>query len=62
MDLGSVPMCSSDGPTEQQAEETGWLEVKGSQVQLEFDGLLNLAVRNIFYVSNYEMSFRISVC
>ena len=62
MDLGSVPMCSSDGPTEQQAEDTGWLEAKGSQVQLEFDGLLNLAVRNLFYVSNYEMSFRISVC
>ena len=60
MDLGSVTMCSSDGPAEQQAEETGWIEVKRSEVQLEFDGLLNLAVRSIFYVSNYKMSFHIS--
>ena len=55
MDLGSVPMWSSDGPAEQQAEETGWIEVKRSEVQLEFDGLLNLAIRSIFYVSNYNV-------
>ena len=40
VDLSSAPTCSSDGPAEQQAEETGWMEMKRSQIQLEFDDLL----------------------